>query len=88
MIPYKQISVKPKASADDGATRVTDIRDIRPLAQEDNNSTRLTSISKSMPTPKAVPRPEERDESEGGNTIISIIKAITYIVAVIVVSVF
>lgn len=88
MIPYKQVSTKPKASADDGATRVTDIRDIRPLAQEDNNSTRLTSISKSMPTPKAVPRPEERDESEGGNTIISIIKAITYIVAVIVVSVF
>ena len=31
---------------------------------------------------------EEPEESEGGNTLISLLKAITYIVAVIVISVF
>jgi UPF0755 protein len=53
-----------------------------------NNRTQLTSISKSAPALRPAQRVEEQDESEGGNTIISIIKAITYIVAVIVVSVF
>ena len=88
MIPYKQVALKPKSASDDGATRVTDIRDVRPMAQEKNNRTQLTSISKSTPSLRSAQRVEEQDESEGGNTIISIIKAITYIVAVIVVSVF
>lgn len=88
MIPYKHVALKPKSASDDGATRVTDIRDVRPMAQEKNNRTQLTSISKSTPSLRSAQRVEEQDESEGGNTIISIIKAITYIVAVIVVSVF
>ncbi len=88
MIPYKQVTLKPKSTSDDGATRVTDIRDVRPLAQEMNNRTQLTSISKNAQALRPAKQAEEQDESEGGNTIISIIKAITYIVAVIVVSVF
>jgi len=50
--------------------------------------TRLTDVSDLRHVPLVQPAEEPKDESEGGNTIISIIKAITYIVAVVVVSVF
>lgn len=87
MIPYKQMPVKKKYEAEAGATRVTDIRDVRAVAPVDDR-TRLTDV-KQMPIQQKKNIPlQVQDESEGANTIISVIKAITYIVAVIVVSVF
>ena len=71
-------------------TRVTDISGIRAVVRQCEAETRLTDI-KGLHAQKrqdAAPPEEEMDESEGGNTVISIIKAITYIVAVVVVSVF
>lgn len=84
MIPYKQAPLKKKPAEDEGATRITDIRSITPA----DDRTRLTDVKqKPYPDKKDLP-PQEQDESEGENAIISVIKAVTYIVAVIVVSVF
>lgn len=86
MIPYKQVPQK-KAQAEEGATRITDIRDIRSVTPADDH-TRLTDVKQPLYREKKNIPPQEQDESEGANTIISVIKAVTYIVAVIVVSVF
>ena len=87
MIPYKQVPPKRKPESAEDATRITDIRDIRSAVPADDR-TRLTDVKRLPPRGiKDVP-PQEQGESEGANTIISVIKAITYIVAVIVVSVF
>ena len=87
MIPYKQMPPKKRSEAEEGATRITDIRDIRSVAQADDH-TRLTDVKQPLYREKKNLPPQEQDESEGANTIISVIKAVTYIVAVIVVSVF
>lgn len=87
MIPYKQMPPKKRSEAEEGATRITDIRDIRSVAQADDH-TRLTDVKQPLYREKKNIPPQEQDESEGANTIISVIKAVTYIVAVIVVSVF
>lgn len=83
MIPYKQVPVKRKPADDEGATRITDI-----TALQADDRTRLTDVRKPLPQEKKNISPQMQDESEGENTIISVIKAVTYIVAVIVVSVF
>lgn len=80
LIPHQQAAVT-RASAEE--TRVTDIR---PAPAD---ATRISAVQPAVPKKKSPPKKrEEEDESEGGNAIISVIKAITYIVAVIVVSVF
>ncbi len=87
MIPYQQASVTPaRLRRDVGApTRVTDITHSTSAA--DAAATQLSSIR--TPVPKRTSEEtEEPEESEGGNTLISLLKAITYIVAVIVISVF
>lgn len=66
---------------------MTDISTVR-AAVKNNDATRLTDLNDIRQTPLVLPAKEQKDESEGGNTIISIIKAITYMVAVLVVSVF
>jgi len=87
-IPYQQASAAQKRSPDVGApTRMTDMS-LHRAAAKNNDATRLTDINDFRQAPLVVPEKEPKDESEGGNTIISIIKAITYMVAVLVVSVF
>ncbi len=82
LIPHQQASaVRADTSAEE--TRVTDIH---PAPAD---ATRVSAAQPPVPKKKSSrKKKEEEDESEGGNAIISVIKAITYIVAVIVVSVF
>ena len=86
LIPHQQASVsRAEPSAD--ATRVTDIRSAVPAAPAD--ATRISTALPAVQNKKSAPKKKvEEDESEGSNAIISIIKAITYIVSIIVVSVF
>ena len=87
LIPYQQAAaVQTKKPAVSAPTRQTDISDIRRVRND--GATRLTDVQDIRNTPLVTLPKEPQDESEGGNTIISIIKAITYIVAVMVVAVF
>jgi len=88
-IPYQQAAASQRRSPDSGApTRMTDMS-LHRAAAKNNDATRLTDINDYRDAPLVTLKKEEtKDESEGGNTIISIIKAITYMVAVLVVSVF
>ncbi len=88
LIPYQQAAaVQNKKPASGAPTRQTDISGIRAAVKNDG-ATRLTDMHEVRSAPLVKLPEEPKDESEGGNTIISIIKAITYIVAVVVVSVF
>ncbi len=85
MIPHQQV----KSTASDvteGATRVTDISSLRKIPPADG--TRVSDIPTEKDKKKKKKKREQEDESEGRNALVSIIKAITYIVSVIVVSVF
>ena len=88
VIPYQRAALTGTNTRRDtgaAATRVTDLRGVR-APREDAAPTRLNAVQQA---PRKKSEPEEvKDESEGGNTLISILKAITYIVAVLVVSVF
>lgn len=84
LIPHQQAAVSRKEPRSAEETRITDIRPAAPA-----DATRISAVQPSVPKKKSpAKRREEEDESEGGNAILSVIKAITYIVAVIVVSVF
>ena len=88
LIPYQQAAaVQSKKPAAGAPTRQTDISGVRAAVKNDG-ATRLTDMHEVRNAPLVKLPEEPKDESEGGNTIISIIKAITYIVAVVVVSVF
>lgn len=87
MIPYKQVPAKKKTVAEEDATRITDIRDVRAAVPMDDR-TQLTDVKQKPYLDKKNIPPQEQDESEGENAIISVVKAVTYIVAVIVISVF
>ncbi len=79
-----------KPDAVDGATRVTDVSGLRKAAPPED-ATRLSDVQKKQESEepkKKKKKREEEDESEGKNALVSIIKAITYIVSVVVVSVF
>lgn len=66
-------------------TRITDMTAVR-KPSPDSAPTRLMNVSSSAKVHHE--KIEEKGESEGRNTIVSIVKAITYIVFVLVVSVF
>ncbi|MGM9653300.1 MAG: endolytic transglycosylase MltG [Eubacteriales bacterium] len=92
-IPFQQAdagtSGRMRKEQGSAPTRITDISGIRAAVPAGAAETRLTDVHdirrNKLPEP---PEDEVKDESEGSNTIISIIKAVTYIVAVVVVSVF
>jgi len=85
LIPHQKAEIARRVAEEDNtATRVTDMH--TPVPAE---ATRLSSVQPVLPKKKTPKKNREaEDESEGSNAIISVIKAITYIVSVVVVSVF
>lgn len=83
LIPHQKAEIHKKGDDENTATRVTDMSLSLP-----SDATRVSKAQPVIPDKKQ-PRPDrEEEESEGGNTIISVIKAITYMVSIVVVSVF
>ncbi len=85
LIPHQKAEIARRVAEEDNtATRVTDMH--TPVPAE---ATRISSVQPVLPKKKTPKKNREaEDESEGSNAIISVIKAITYIVSVVVVSVF
>jgi len=77
-----------QSNADNEKTKVTDMSLVRTPPRNMAEQTRQTDIRELERIRREAQDDDVKDESEGGNTIISVIKAITYIVAVVTVSVF
>ncbi len=88
LIPHQQAgATSDKKQVTEDATRVTDIQAIR--AEQPSDATRISDVRPIVPARRKDRDARlEEDESEGRNAVISVIKAITYIVSVIVVAVF
>ncbi len=85
MIPHQQAEIVSRKNEPAGATRVTDVRDLRKITHAED----ATRLSDARPVvPKKKKKKNKEDESEGKNAVVSVVKAITYIVSVLVVSVF
>lgn len=83
LIPHQKAEISQKGEAENSKTRVTDVSLSLP-----SDATRVSKVQPIIPKREQPKIEREEAESEGGNTIISVIKAITYMVSVVVVAVF
>ncbi|MBQ8747358.1 MAG: endolytic transglycosylase MltG [Clostridia bacterium] len=90
LIPHQKARYKTPEEAEDGKTRVTDVSSLRkqPVFSDDARQEDGGDEKPGKPVKRPKNERASEDESEGKNALISVIKAITYMVSVIVISVF
>ncbi len=86
-IPHEQAPAgKGDPASANSATRVTDMHAVRTDVSAD--ATRLSAVSADELRRQLLKKRQEEEEHEGGGAIMSVIKAVMYIVGVVVISVF